>query len=62
MQHISSQTRQKISEEVGKFVLVSWRVFEVDGGSRTRYTVRKPNGTKSIHLVGYENGTIRRAD
>lgn len=58
-QNISSATRNKIAEEVGNFVLVSFSTFEAHGVNRTRYTVRKLRGTKSIHLIGYENGTIK---
>jgi hypothetical protein len=52
-------TRNKIAEEVGNFVLVSFSTFEAHGVNRTRYTVRKPRGEKLIHLIGFENGTIQ---
>jgi hypothetical protein len=60
MYHISQQTKQKIEEEVGEFILVSLSVFEVRGKNRTRYTVKKPQGQKMIHLVEYEEGVIRK--
>ena len=62
MQHISSQTRQQIQEEIGApFEFISFSIFEVDGERRTRYTVQKERGTKLYHLIGYENGVIRLA-
>jgi hypothetical protein len=60
-QNISTATRNKIAEEVGAFVLISFSTFQAHGATRTRYTVRKPRGTKSIHLIGYEDGTIKAA-
>ena len=62
MYHISSQTRKAIHEALGHdVVLVSFSTFEAHGQRRTRYTVRSPNGTKHIHLISYENGSILRA-
>lgn len=58
-QNISTATRNKIAEEVGNFVFVSFLTFEAHGVNRTRYTVRKPRGEKFIHLIGFENGTIQ---
>lgn len=58
-QNISTATRNKIAEEVGNFILVSFSTFEAHGVNRTRYTVRKPRGKKLIHLIGFENGTIQ---
>jgi hypothetical protein len=59
MQHISSTTRNKIAAQIGVFVFVSFNTFTAHGVNRTRYTVRKPRGTKLIHLIGFENGDIR---
>lgn len=62
MQHINSQTRQKIQEEIGaSFEFISFSAFEVEGERRTHYTVRKERGEKLYHLIGYENGVIRLA-
>jgi len=58
-QNISTTTRDKIAKEVGDFVLVSFSTFEAHGVNRTRYTVRKPRGQKLIHLIGFENATIK---
>ena len=57
-QNISTATRNKIAEEVGNFVFVSFSIFEAHGVNRARYTVRKPRGQKLIHLIGFEDGTI----
>lgn len=59
MQHISSSTARKIQEAIGPFVLVSFSTFKAHGVTRTRYTVRKPRGSKMIHLIGFEDGTIQ---
>jgi hypothetical protein len=59
MTHIKSTTRQKIAAEIGDFVLISFSGFIAHGQNRTRYTVRKPRGTKAIHLIGFEDGTIK---
>lgn len=58
-QTISTATRNKIAAEVGNFVFISFSTFEAHGINRTRYTVRKPRGSKMIHLIGFEDGTIQ---
>lgn len=58
---MNTATQTKIEAEIGPFVFISSSTFHpFEGVTRTRYTVRKPNGKKSIHLIGYENGAIRR--
>lgn len=58
---MSDTTLAKIEAEIGPFVLVSSSGFQpFDGITRTRITVRKPKGKKLIHLIRYENGSVRR--
>lgn len=61
MYHLNSKTVDRIEEVVGRFVLVSFKCFTVDGETRTRYTVTKPNGKKQIHVIGYPNGSMVKA-
>ena len=59
MQHIKSTTHAAIEKALGfKVIFVSWDTFEAHNSRRTRYTVRRPNGKKFYHLIGYENGDI----
>jgi hypothetical protein len=58
MYHIKSRTRNQIMEVFGNFELVSYNTFEAHGELRTRYTVKKPRGSKLYHLIQYPKGTI----
>lgn len=60
--HLKSSTRRAIAEELsgGDFKVVSAQRFQAEEGVfRCRYTVRRPRGKKHLHLIGFENGTVR---
>lgn len=57
---MTSKDQQQIEETFGSFVLVSSSDYQDDNDqTRTRFTVRKPKGTKLYNFFKMPNGVIR---
>lgn len=58
--YIAKQSTIKALKEAFGFdvEVVSSKAFEAHGERRTRYTVKRPTGSKAYHAIMYTNGSV----